>query len=199
MLVVENLACVRQEQIIFSKLGFCLPDGAILPLVGENGSGKSSLLKIIAGLLPAFSGTISWGGKEIKQPSDYNGEILYLGHNNAIKKESSVLAELQFWADISGNWELWMVAARYFGLEKYLDYPCAMLSAGWARRVALARLITCPAKLWLLDEPVANLDAQAVRLFMGLVQSKIQSGGVVLMAAHGVIDAPALCISDFGA
>ncbi len=173
--------------VLFEGLGFCLNEGALLLVAGANGSGKSSLLAIIAGLLPPRAGSIDWCDIPIHDPSDYESTCVYIGHKNALKSEATVLENISFWASLSGNEMLIPAAIHYFNLEQYLSYPCGELSQGWQRRVALTRLITCPAPLWLLDEPGSNLDRDGQTLLAELIRSRTGQGGIVIMAAHGEI------------
>lgn len=186
MLTCHQLACERQGVPVFSGLGFSLLGEAAMLVAGANGSGKTSLLKTVAGLLRPDSGGVTWRGVPIRRPEDYRGEALYLGHRDAVKEEESVFYNVAFWARMRGEPMLVPAALRYFGLERWADTPCWRLSAGWKRRVALARLIVIPALLWLLDEPAAHLDDEGVALLGGLIESRTQKSGIVIMATHGL-------------
>lgn len=188
VLSVEGVSCVRRGNYLFEKLGFSLSAGGVIVLAGANGCGKSSLLKILAGLLRPDAGTIKFQEREIHSSSDFNGEVLYLGHKNALKAEASVRDNIFFWADITGNAMLAAMAVEYFSLGPWLDMPAGMLSAGWQRRVALSRLISMPAALWLLDEPMNNLDAEGAALLSELIRTRTQAGGAVVMVSHGLPD-----------
>lgn len=172
LLSSESLRFERQRQPLFTGLGVTLMEGGVLLVVGRNGSGKSTLLKCLAGLIPVK-------GKVIRPQN-----LLYLGHADGIKLNASVEANVRFWAELSGEPMLTPAAMEYFGLNYYLDMPCHMLSAGWRKRVALARLLTNPAALWLLDEPYSHLDEEGVRLLGGLIESRVRKGGAVIMAVH---------------
>lgn len=186
LLTVEGLSCVRRGRHLFENLGFSVMTGSVTVLAGANGCGKSSLLKIIAGLLTPQAGEVRFGERTIHAAADYDGDVLYLGHKNAVKPEASVRENIFFWAHITGNDMLAAMAMEYFSLGPWLDMPAGMLSAGWQRRVALSRLISMPAKLWLLDEPMSNLDADGMALLGELIQSRTSSGGAVMMVAHGL-------------
>ena len=168
----EGIACSRMGRTLFGSLGVSLMKGGVLLVVGRNGSGKSSLLRALAGLLPAQG--------RIFRPEHF----LYLGHHDAVKEEVTVEATLRFWAALGGEEMLLPAAIEYFGLAPYLEMSCARLSAGWKKRVALARLLTNPAPLWLLDEPYTHLDDEAVRLLGNLVESRARKSGAVIIAAH---------------
>ncbi len=174
-----------------------LKAGEACALAGANGSGKSSLLKIIAGLLPPDEGAVLFQGKPIRKTSDYEGQVLYIGHKNAIKPEASVRDNVMFWADMAHSTYLAAAAIDYFSLGTWLDMPAGAMSAGWQRRVTLTKLITMPAKLWLLDEAANNLDADGVALLGGLVNSRTNSGGAVIFAAHGLPSAEVAKESGF--
>lgn len=184
VLSCEGLACTRQGRVLFERLGFSLLGGGVLLLVGRNGCGKTTLIKRLAGLLTGDGG-VYFKGAAIAQGSDYAGRALYLGHLDAVKPEATVYDHLAFWAELAGEKMLLPAALRYFGLETYREVPCALLSAGWRKRVALARLLVQPAALlWLLDEPYTHLDDASVRLLGGLVESHARRGGAAVIAAH---------------
>jgi heme exporter protein A len=189
LLAVEGLSCVRRGRRLFENLEFSVISGGTTVLAGANGCGKSSLMKMIAGLLPADTGTVRFKGTPIRTTADYEGDVIYLGHKNAVKPEASVRENIFFWAHITGNEMLAAMAMEYWSLGPWLDMPAGMLSAGWQRRVALSRLISVPAQLWLLDEPMSNLDADGVALLGELIKSRTASGGAVIMVAHGISDA----------
>ena len=176
---------------MFNGLGFTLLEGGVIVLAGHNGSGKTTLLKAIAGLIPPQKGEVTFQAtQKITHPQDYEQKALYIGHNNAIKLDATVLENLNFWAVANGEPILLQAAVEYMGLLPYINTPCGKLSAGWKRRVALSRLMICPAKLWLLDEPMSNLDDAGVALLGGLIQTRTASHGGVIMAAHGIHQLP---------
>ena len=180
----HNLVLSRGGFKLCEGVGFSLLDGGILLLTGPNGAGKSSLLKAMAGLLPLDSGEMLWRGENAGKSERYAAEMLYLGHANGLKEAVTVAQNLRFWSILHDTQLLLPAAVHYFGLTPYLEAPCRELSAGWKRRVALSRLLLAPANLWLLDEPAANLDAEGVTLLGGLIASRTQKGGAVIMSAH---------------
>jgi heme exporter protein A len=178
-----NVSIERGGYKLFEDMSFTLLEGAGLVVKGANGSGKTSLLKVLAGLVKPSYGSVALA-------SGYtSSDMLYIGHKNAIKGDATVLENLQFWAKLRGEPLLLAAAISHFGLGYYTDTPCRELSAGWQRRVALAKLICCPSKLWLLDEPTANLDAEGEAITLSLIKARIHSGGGVVAAMHKMNDA----------
>lgn len=200
MLICENLRCVRGEKVIFDHLGFCLQEGALLLLKGANGSGKTTLLKILSGLMAADRGKIYWEGREIADNQDFKRELMMIGHKSGVKGDATVLENLEFWARLYDNEILIPAALSFYDLKRFADIPAAQLSAGWQRRIALARLIVAPCKLWMLDEPTNFLDEDAVILTASLIESRVQQGGIVVVASHIMTSAIAshtLWMGDF--
>ena len=200
MFVANNLTCARGERIVFKQLGFCLTEGALLLLKGANGSGKTSLIKMLAGLLAQESGEITWNRASIRDNADFKRDLMYIGHKGAVKLDSTVAENLTFWSRLYGTEMLVPAALKYYGLTKFKDTNAAELSAGWQRRVALARLIVAPCKLWLLDEPTNFLDEEAVILTASLIESRVKQGGIVIAASHimnSAIASHTLWMEDF--
>ncbi len=183
-----GLACVRGDRRLFSDLGFSLAAGAWLQVEGENGAGKTSLLRIVAGLLTPADGEIRWNHQSVTQNQDeYHANLLYLGHAGAIKEEFTPLENLRMNAAIAGQHvaeaEAFQ-ALRRMGLKGREQLPARFLSQGQKRRVALARLLVSPAKLWVLDEPFMALDVAAVAMLCGLIDAHLQKGGMALFTSH---------------
>lgn len=200
MLVAENLACRRSERLIFRQLGFCLPPGALLLLKGGNGTGKTSLIKILCGLLEQDEGTLTWNGEPTRHHENFKRELMYIGHKSAVKMDGTVEENLAFWGCMYGTEMLVPAALKFYGLTKFKDTRAAELSAGWQRRVALARLIVAPCRLWLLDEPTNFLDEEAVMLTASLIESRVKQGGIVVAASHimgSAIASHTLWMEDF--
>lgn len=192
MLEASNLECVRGERSLFSKLSFRLDGGEMLDLQGENGSGKTSLLRMLCGLLSPVDGEIRWRGELIgKLGEDYRRELCYLGHLNAIKEELTPLENLLASARLAGEL-LDEVAAlealEVVGLAGREDLACRYLSQGQKRRVALARLVNERRALWILDEPYVALDAAAVALVAGLIGTHLQRGGLAVLTTHQAVE-----------
>jgi heme exporter protein A len=185
MLICDNIAACYEGRVIFKNLGFCLNPGSLISVVGKNGSGKTSLLRIISGLSSPDHGKIYYKNQDISQESEnYFKDLNYIGHKNSLNKELSVLDSLNFLVNISGNKELLAASIMYFGLNEILDLEVSKLSAGWMRRVCLARLIYCPAKIWLLDEPETNLDTQGKILLGNLIKTRVAQNGIVIISSH---------------
>jgi len=185
MLIAENIACRRGDRLIFKQLGFCLQEGALLLLKGGNGTGKTSLIKLLAGLLPfEQGGVITWQNAPAKDNPDFKRELMYVGHKSAVKLDSTVEENLTFWGKLYGTEMLVPAALKFYDLTKFRNTMAAELSAGWQRRVALARLIVAPCKLWLLDEPTNFLDEEAVILTASLIEARVKQGGIVIAASH---------------
>ena len=195
MLEADNLECVRGERRLFAGLTFRLEAGELLHLQGRNGSGKTSLLRMLIGLLPPESGEIRWQGEAIRTlADDFRGELCYLGHLNAIKEELTPLENLLAAARLAGE-ELSeddaLDALEQVGLAGREDLACKYLSQGQKRRSALARLVNEKRPLWILDEPFVALDLAAVDWLAGIISAHLQRGGLAVMTTHQLVDIPA--------
>lgn len=188
MLEASNLECVRGERSLFASVGFRLEGGELLSLQGKNGSGKTSLLRILCGLSPPAAGEICWRGKSIGAlGEDYRRELCYLGHHNAIKEELTPLENLLASAKLADerlDKGSALDALERIGLAGREDLACRYLSQGQKRRVALARLINERRALWILDEPFVALDATAIELVAGLIGAHLQRGGLAVLTTH---------------
>lgn len=169
--------------MLFEDLSFAAASGAYVELQGSNGSGKTSLLRALAGFLKPRSGWIAFDG--IEEPAL---ALHYVGHANALKREDSVSGHLRYWTGLFGG--VASNAAGVLGLERVLALPVRALSQGQARRLALARLIIAPRPIWLLDEPAAALDDDGKAVLNGLIASHCASGGLVVAAVHEPLGAP---------
>ncbi|MFO0109834.1 MAG: heme ABC exporter ATP-binding protein CcmA [Alphaproteobacteria bacterium] len=186
-LTLDNISVAREGVPLIHGLHMTINPGDLLMVEGANGSGKSTLLQCLAGLLPLASGKVLLGATPLTSTPDYPNNLLYLGHKRGLQANISVRGNVAFWARIRRNPELTNVALHYFDLEDVADMPCRMLSAGWQQRVALTRLITMPARLWLLDEPMANLDEGGAALLHSLIMSRIEQKGIVIMTTHAQV------------
>ena len=183
----ENIRCVRGERLVLDGIGFTLGTGEALVLTGPNGSGKSTLLRLMAGLLRPSSGKLNWGGADIADDVGAHGaRISYVGHADAVKPALSVMENVAFWADISGSGGHSATAAmQALGIAHLAALPARYLSAGQRRRVALSRMLTSGAVLWLLDEPTTALDAAAAAALGQLIADHRRGGGMVAVSTHG--------------
>lgn len=193
MLEADNLECVRGERRLFAGLGFRLDPGELLYLQGKNGAGKTSLLRMLIGLLPPEAGEIRWKGKSIKS-DEFRGDLCYLGHLNAIKEDLTPLENLLAAARLAEE-ELSeddaIDALEQVGLAGREDLACKYLSQGQKRRVALARLVKERRQLWILDEPFVALDVAAVDWLAGIISGHLQRGGLAVMTTHQLVTIPA--------
>jgi len=180
VLTVENLAAARGLRVLFEGLNLTLGAGEILELRGPNGSGKSTLLRILAGLTRQMTGDVrlTRGASEVARH--------YLGHADAIKPNETAAEQARFWARFFGKGDdAASQALERMGLASRADVPGRGLSAGQKRRLALARLLIDPRPVWLLDEPVAALDAAGRALAEELIAAHARDGGMTVVAMHG--------------
>jgi heme exporter protein A len=195
MLEADNLECVRGERRLFAGLGFKLEAGELLYLQGKNGAGKTSLLRMIIGLLPPEAGDIRWKGQSIRRSGeDFRADLCYLGHLNAIKEELTPLENLlasAHLADEALSEDDALDALEQVGLAGREDLACKYLSQGQKRRVALARLVKERRPLWVLDEPFVALDVAAVDWLAGIISGHLQRGGLTVMTTHQLVAIPA--------
>jgi heme exporter protein A len=191
MLEADNLECVRGERRLFAGLGFRLEAGELLYLQGKNGAGKTSLLRMIIGLMPPETGEIRWKGKSIRSSGeDFRADLCYLGHLNAIKEELTPLENLlaaAHLADETLSEDDAIDALEQVGLAGREDLACKYLSQGQKRRVALARLVKERRPLWVLDEPFVALDVAAVDWLAGIISGHLQRGGLAVMTTHQLV------------
>ncbi len=166
-------------------MGFSISTGAAAIIIGKNGVGKTSLLKIIAGISKATSGKILWAGQDVQDlKDDFNGDMQFIGHKNFLKTDLTVTENLNFYASLAGSQMLVQAAINFFKLNDFAGEKVKKLSRGWQKRTMLAKLLCCPATLWLLDEPSSDLDEEGKFLLKGLIQTRIKEDGLVILTSH---------------
>lgn len=183
-LTATDLGCRRSGREVFAGVNFSVSGGEILAITGRNGAGKSSLLRMLVGLIRIAHGRLDLDGGDTELTIAEQAH--YVGHQDALKPSLSVAENLRFWsgffgagaADIEGS-----LAA--VGLDTLADLPAAYLSAGQRRRLSLARLVAVKRPLWLLDEPMSTLDAAAQDRLLGLMRAHLSERGLILAATHG--------------
>ncbi|MGE3148699.1 MAG: heme ABC exporter ATP-binding protein CcmA [Pseudorhodoplanes sp.] len=183
-LSAAGLGCIRGGREIFAGVDFLLTAGDALAVTGRNGAGKSSLLRIIAGLLRPASGQVTLQGGDPERAITQQAH--YLGHQDALKPALSVSENLRFWSDYLGCAKTASDAALdRTGLAALARLPAAYLSAGQKRRLSMARLLAVRRPIWLLDEPLSALDAEGQSLFAALMRDHLGGGGLIVAATHG--------------
>ena len=188
------LTCIRGERTLFTGLDLVVSAGEWLHVRGENGIGKTSLLRLLSGLTKPAAGEIFWNEQLISaDPSEYHRNLLFLGHRDSLKEDLTALENLSIATALDGimvSGEEILLALHRFGLRGREDLPVNCLSAGQKRRVLLARLLLRQAKLWILDEPFNALDVRAVEMLSELILEHIASGGMAIMTSHQEIPMP---------
>jgi len=192
-LTADALTLFRGDRCLFKGLSFALNPGELLLLKGRNGSGKTSFLRAIAGLLELESGSVVWNEVAVtKEPQVFKNSLVWMAHQVGFKGDLTLLENLHFEAALrpqSGQ-DIEDVLNR-LGLNRLKRLPMRSLSAGQRRRVALARMLLSEAQLWIMDEPVTNLDSEGRALVMELVGEHLAANGMVIMAAHQDVDVDA--------
>ena len=181
-LKATELACRRGDRILFADLSLALGPGEALRVAGPNGTGKSSLIRILAGLLPPYAGTL-----------DREGEAGLVDERPALDPHLPLERALSFWEQFDGHAA---DAVERLGLEPLREVPVRFLSTGQKKRAALARLVAQQAPLWLLDEPLNGLDSDAVRLVEAMVAEHCAAGGLAVVASHQAIRLPGERVLD---
>ena len=186
-LEVVNIECIRGNRSLFSGLNFSLQSGQLQYVEGQNGAGKTSLLRILSGLSLPESGQILWRGQDIrKDKEDYYRNLVYIGHSDGMKLDLSPLENLENYLALNAlNPYLDAeTALGRVGLHEVRDQPCHTLSAGQCRRAAIARLFLGRAPLWILDEPITGIDDSGVKKVENLLEEHLQNKGMIILTSH---------------
>jgi heme exporter protein A len=188
MLEIQSLECVRDDRLLFSDLSFAVAEAEVLQIEGPNGSGKTSLLRILCGLRQAEAGQVLWQGEPISSNrEDYYASMVYIGHLPCIKGDLTVIENVRSLLDTRSlslsNAEI-ETALEKVGLVTYDDVPGKALSSGQRRRILLAFIELAEAKLWVLDEPLTALDVYGVALMESMILEHRAAGGSVVFTTH---------------
>lgn len=179
---------MRGDRRLFSDLDLSLSPGTFVQVTGPNGSGKTSLLRILCGLLAPAEGEVLWQGANIRSLAEnFYTAVTYLGHRPGVKDELSALENLRIANALNGvevSEEDALAALERMGLFGRESLPARFLSEGQRRRVALSRLLLCNTRLWLLDEVMTSLDKSAVELVRSLIEEHLNRGGIAIVATH---------------
>ncbi len=191
LLEARDLSIIRGDRLLFRQVGFALNPGELLLVEGANGSGKTSLLRVLAGLMDADSGMVCWNGADTRRArQQYRENLLWYGHRSGCKQDLSPRENLRCERALRpGSGQQPDGVLERLGILRVLDLPVRVLSAGQQRRVALARLLLGAAPLWLLDEPFTNLDTAGQELVNDLISEHLLEGGLCVMASHRGVDA----------
>jgi heme exporter protein A len=185
-LTASDLACRRGDRDVFADVNFSVASGESLAIRGRNGAGKSSLLRMVVGLIRLAAGRLALEGADPELTVAEQAH--YLGHQDALKPSLSVAENLRFWTDFLGAGAIEIGAPlEAVGLAALADLPAAYLSAGQRRRLSIARLLAVKRPIWLLDEPTSTLDAAAQERLVEIMQAHLAGGGLILAATHGAL------------
>jgi heme exporter protein A len=189
-LSAEHLTLFRGDRCLFKGLSFALNPGEMLLLEGSNGSGKTSLLRAIAGLLELESGTVLWNETPLRKEHQlFQNSTVWLSHKIGLKGDLTLVENLRYEATLRPQADIEFDSVLdQLGLKRLTRLPLRSLSAGQQRRVALARMLLSSATLWMMDEPVANLDSEGRRQVVEMVRQHLSKGGMAIVAAHQDFD-----------
>lgn len=186
---VKNLSLTRGGRELFTNLNFIVKPGDLLLIQGENGSGKTSLLKVIAGLIEPDNGSLFWSNKNIiSQRQSFHKNIAWLSHNPGFKGDLTILENIKFESSLRKmSMEKLEDSLKHFQLTEFSKIPFRFLSVGQQKRAAIVRMCLINVKLWLMDEPLSNLDATGQSLVIDLINNHTKKSGLCVLASHHAI------------
>jgi heme exporter protein A len=200
LLEARQLSCIRGDRPLFSDVSLRISSGEGLHIRGENGVGKTSLLRLLVGLAKPEVGSVLWNNQTISEDRvSFHQSLLYMGHRDGLKEELTAVENLQMYAALDGKSlpiENALLALQRFGLRGRETLPVHYLSAGQKRRVLMARMLTRQAKLWILDEPFNALDVKAIAQLGQLMTEHLASGGLLVFTSHQEIGTPNVRVLD---
>lgn len=186
----HQISCIRSDRVLFEQLDFAIDAGQLWQIAGRNGAGKSSLLRILAGLTEPAEGELRYQGLPLSaQRDEFAANLCYIGHLSGVQPQLTALENLAFWRACyalkpADDWAL----LAQLGLAGLEDIPCQNLSAGQHRRVSLARLWLTSARLWILDEPFTALDVSAIAQLRQRLTEHCQQGGAIILTTHQALE-----------
>lgn len=196
MLETSNLGLSRQSRLLFNNVSFTLNSGQALLVEGRNGAGKTSMLRVLAGLTQADEGQVLWQGEPIANSDEFKQQLLYIGHHASVNLELSPYENLRYLCALHHDDAASIVdILQAVGLAGYEDVPAGQLSAGQQRRIVLSRLWLTRAKLWILDEPLTALDVKAVKGLERRFAQHLSDGGILIVTTHQAAILPAATLS----
>jgi heme exporter protein A len=184
MLSLHSLSFILENKTFYQNISMTILPSSIVYIQGKNGSGKTSFLRMLAGIQLPSTGKITFSKNSLPITQLNKPYCTYIGHHFGIKLELTILENIEFWAKIYDSEQLVNAAIIYFSLQDLVNTKCYELSAGNQKKVALARLLACRSKLWLLDEVDSNLDSINKQLLLNLIISHADNGGIVFITSH---------------